>query len=77
MSSFSLGVLDPALAMAIAENLHISCRSDDTVREILHGCRLHLEYFVKGLQATTTATTTTTTGGSTSTNTRIKAELGL
>ena len=75
MSSFSLGVLDPALATAIAENLHISCRSDDTVREILRGCRLHLEYFVKGLQATTT---TTTTGGSTSsTNTRIKAELGL
>ena len=73
MSSFSLGVLDPALATAIAENLHISCRSDDTVREILRGCRLHLEYFVKGLQATTT----TTTGGSTSTNTRIKAELGL
>ena len=31
MSSFSLGVLDPALTTAIAENLHISCRSDDTV----------------------------------------------
>ena len=59
--------------MAIAENLHISCQSDDTIREILRGCDLHLEYFAKGLQATTT----TTTGGSTSTNTRIKAELGL
>ena len=42
MSSFSLGILDPALATAIAENLHISCRSDDTVREILRGCCLHL-----------------------------------
>ena len=39
MSSFSLGVLDPALATAIAENLNISCRSDDTIREILCGCR--------------------------------------
>ena len=57
MPSFSLGVLDPALTTAIAENLHISCRSDDTIREILRGCRLHLEYFVKGLQATTTTTT--------------------
>lgn len=49
--SFSLGVIDPALATAIAEGLGgISCRSDDTVREILRGCRLHLEHFVKGLQ---------------------------
>lgn len=48
-SAFSLGVVDPALATAIANGLHLSCRSDDTVREILRGCRLHLDTFVKGL----------------------------
>mmetsp|Transcript_19584 Transcript_19584/g.42209 ORF Transcript_19584/g.42209 Transcript_19584/m.42209 type:complete len:517 (+) Transcript_19584:87-1637(+) len=60
-SSFSLGVIDPALATAIADGLGISCRSDDTVREIIRGCRLHLETFVKGLQKGTST----------------KAELGL
>ena len=49
-ASFSLGVIDPALATAIADGLGgLSCRSDDTVREIIRGCRLHLEAFVKGL----------------------------
>lgn len=49
-AAFSLGVIDPALATAISEGLNgISCRSDDTVREILRGCRLHLDTFVKGL----------------------------
>jgi nucleolar protein 56 len=48
---YSLGVIDPALATAISEGLGgISCRSDDTVREILRGCRLHLDTFVKGLE---------------------------
>mmetsp|Transcript_827 Transcript_827/g.1300 ORF Transcript_827/g.1300 Transcript_827/m.1300 type:complete len:523 (-) Transcript_827:67-1635(-) len=47
---YTLGVIDPALATAISEGLGgISCRSDDTVREILRGCRMHLETFVKGL----------------------------
>jgi nucleolar protein 56 len=47
---YSLGVIDPGLATAISEGLGgISCRSDDTVREILRGCRMHLETFVKGL----------------------------
>jgi nucleolar protein 56 len=46
---FTLGVVDPALATAIAGGLNVSCRSDDTVREILRGCRLHLDTFVKGL----------------------------
>mmetsp|Transcript_16464 Transcript_16464/g.35634 ORF Transcript_16464/g.35634 Transcript_16464/m.35634 type:complete len:550 (-) Transcript_16464:128-1777(-) len=47
---FALGVIDPALATAIADGLPgLSCRSDDTVREILRGCRLHLTHFVKGL----------------------------
>lgn len=48
---YSLGVIDPALATAISEGLGgVSCRSDDTVREILRGCRLHLDTFVKGLE---------------------------
>lgn len=48
---YSLGVIDPGLATAISDGLGgISCRSDDTVREILRGCRMHLETFVKGLE---------------------------
>lgn len=50
-ASFSLGVIDPGLATAISDGLAgVSCRSDETVREILRGCRLHLEKFVKGLE---------------------------
>ncbi|KAG7374132.1 C/D box methylation guide ribonucleoprotein complex aNOP56 subunit [Nitzschia inconspicua] len=49
--SFTLGVIDPALATAISDGLGgVSCRSDDTVKEILRGCRMHLETFVKGLE---------------------------
>ncbi|KAL3774283.1 hypothetical protein ACHAWO_011231 [Cyclotella atomus] len=49
-SEFALGVIDPALATAIADGLPgLSCRSDDTVREILRGCRLHLTHYVKAL----------------------------
>lgn len=48
--TFSLGVIDPGLATAISEGLGLSCRSDDTVREIARGCRLHLDTFVKGLE---------------------------
>ena len=48
-SNFSLGLVDPGLATAVSEGLGVSCRSDDTVREILRGCRLHLETFIKGL----------------------------
>jgi nucleolar protein 56 len=47
---FSLGVIDPGLATAIVEGLPgITCRSDETIREIVRGCRLHLSTFVKGL----------------------------
>jgi RNA processing factor Prp31 len=47
---YSLGVIDPGLATAISDGLGgVSCRSDDTVREIMRGCRMHLETFVKGL----------------------------
>ena len=48
-SAFALGVVDPALATSIGEGLGTSCRSDDTVREILRGCRMHFQTFVKGL----------------------------
>lgn len=48
--AFALGVIDPALATAIADGLPgLSCRSDETVREVLRGCRLHMTHFVKGL----------------------------
>jgi nucleolar protein 56 len=47
--AFSLGIVDPALATAIADGLGVSCRSDDTIREITRGCRLHLDTFIKGL----------------------------
>ena len=48
--SFALGVIDPAFATAIADGLPgLSCRSDETVREIIRGCRVHLTHFVKGL----------------------------
>jgi nucleolar protein 56 len=48
-SSFALGLIDPGLATAVSEGLGVSCRSDDTVREILRGCRLHLDTYIKGL----------------------------
>jgi len=48
-SSFALGLIDPGLATAVSEGLGVTCRSDDTVREILRGCRLHLDTFIKGL----------------------------
>ena len=48
-SQFAVGLVDPALATAVADGLGCSCRSDDTVREIVRGCRLHLDTFVKGL----------------------------
>jgi nucleolar protein 56 len=44
--NFSLGVIDPALATSIQEGLSgVACRSDDTVREVLRGCRMHLSSF--------------------------------
>lgn len=47
---YTLGVVEGSLATAISDGLGcISCRSDDTVREIIRGCRLHLNTFVKGL----------------------------
>mmetsp|Transcript_21773 Transcript_21773/g.61981 ORF Transcript_21773/g.61981 Transcript_21773/m.61981 type:complete len:543 (-) Transcript_21773:82-1710(-) len=51
VKKYSLGVIDPGLATAISDGLGgISCRSDETVREIGRGCRMHLDTFVKGLE---------------------------
>lgn len=48
---FSLGVIDSGLANAISEGIPgISVRSDDMVREISRGARLHLTSLVKGLE---------------------------
>lgn len=48
---FTLGVIEGSLATAISDGLGgVSCRSDDTVREIMRGCRLHMNTFVKGLE---------------------------
>eukprot|EP01040_Poterioochromonas_malhamensis_P017142 gene17142-19629_t len=44
---FPLGVIDPQLGTAIQENLSISCRSDETVREIIRGIRFHFTNYVK------------------------------
>jgi len=49
-SAFVLGVIDGGLATAISEGIPgISVRSDDTVREIARGTRLHLTSLIKGL----------------------------
>lgn len=46
-----LGVMEPGLATAISEGLpYISCRSDETVRELNRGMRLHLTHYIKGLE---------------------------
>lgn len=44
-----LGVIEPTLATAIQENLGVPCRSDETIREITRGIRMHFTKFVKPL----------------------------
>ena len=44
-----LGVIEPLLATAIQENLDIPCRSDETIRELARGIRVHFTKFVKPL----------------------------
>lgn len=46
---FGLGLIDPMFASAVQESTGFPCKSDDTVREILRGVRLHLPHFVKEL----------------------------
>jgi nucleolar protein 56 len=42
-----LGVIEPLLATVVQENLGVPCRSDDTVRELVRGIRMHFTKFVK------------------------------
>lgn len=53
--SVVLGVIDSGLATAISNapslSSSLTCRSDDTVREILRGVRLHLPTFIQGLSS--------------------------
>ena len=46
-----LGVIEPTLATAIQENLSISCRSDETIRELTRAIRMHFTKFIKPLAA--------------------------
>lgn len=46
---FSLGLIDPMFANAVQESTGFPCKSDDTVREILRGVRLHLPHFIREL----------------------------
>ena len=48
-SKFVLGVIEPALGSVIQEELNIPCRSDDSVKELLRGIRLHFDKLVKDL----------------------------
>lgn len=41
--------IEPTLATAIQENLEIPCRSDETIREISRGIRLHFNKYIKPL----------------------------
>jgi hypothetical protein len=44
---FGLGLIDANFASAVQEATGFPCKSNDTVREILRGVRLHLPHFVK------------------------------
>ena len=46
---FKLGVVATNLAQAIKAELGISCITDETVKEISRGIRLHLSSFIKRL----------------------------
>lgn len=70
---FCLGVIDPGLATAIIEGFSsangtsIVCRSDDTIREIIRGCRFHFDTLIKGLSSSVLENTFVS----------VKAQLGL
>ncbi|CAM9371557.1 unnamed protein product, partial [Hapterophycus canaliculatus] len=48
-ASFQLGCIEPGLASAIQDRLDFPCRSDETVKEIIRGIRVHFHRFVKEL----------------------------
>ena len=84
-AAYSLGVINPELANSIVEGFSavsrtVVCRSDDTIREIIRGCRYHFDTYIKGLIHTpstgSSEKTTLPTTADTSMVT-IKAQLGL
>lgn len=48
-SKYPLGVMEPVLATAIQETLSIPCRSDETIKEVTRGIRMHFTKFIKQL----------------------------
>jgi nucleolar protein 56 len=44
-----LGVLEPKIGTAVQEALGVPCNSNDTIAEIVRGCRLHFAHFVEQL----------------------------
>jgi nucleolar protein 56 len=42
-----LGVIEPTLATVIQENLSITCRSDETIKELVRAVRAHFTKFIK------------------------------
>lgn len=48
-SKSPLGVIEPTLATAIQENLGLTCRSDETIRELTRAVRAHFTKFIKPL----------------------------
>ena len=48
-AKYQLGVTAPTMGSAIQEELNIPCVSDETVREIVRGIRLHFTAYIKAL----------------------------
>lgn len=48
-ATYHLGVMAPAMGSQIQEELNIPCVSDEAVREIIRGIRLHFTMFIKAL----------------------------
>jgi nucleolar protein 56 len=83
-AAYSLGVIDPGLATAIIEGFStsngtaVACRSDDTIREIIRGCRFHFDTYIKGLQSSQpTSSSSSASAALESSNVSVKAQLGL
>eukprot|EP00612_Vaucheria_litorea_P004522 CAMPEP_0171460198 /NCGR_PEP_ID=MMETSP0945-20130129/5160_1 /TAXON_ID=109269 /ORGANISM="Vaucheria litorea, Strain CCMP2940" /LENGTH=504 /DNA_ID=CAMNT_0011986333 /DNA_START=86 /DNA_END=1597 /DNA_ORIENTATION=- len=49
--SYTLGVIEPGLGSTIQDSTDIPCKSDDTVKELIRGIRLHFSKFVKELDS--------------------------
>ena len=47
---YKLGVMDPKIGQAIAQEIDFNLASDENVMELLRGCRMHFSRIVKGLE---------------------------